>query len=426
MTVYRRFVFLLFLMFLFQSSSAMSFDQELRKVIGAGSGYSVMTVTRNAKIVGVDARNVTYEPFCSLGDDAINRIFQEIRNTLSSVLEPVLVVFNEYFFARDLLNFDDFFRKLSIIKQASTETPKAIYYVNFLHEMHPGMRADDYQKLKFYSDGVSDIFSQNPPDKGQGFSVTACDRRLRTVSPGKPLFANETLVVFNGTVISTYKKSTYYHEADHKLDTIDGKNANALTYLYGKGEDEIVSDLSGVHKSVSEILHSMVYTDICWDVVQRVRLAREAIVSRDFSHRADVISESAAHMKAIFGASSIPISSFKLHIIQSDSVNIHPHISDFPDGQILVHSDSRTFSVIKILYPEHLCKRLAYLNSQMPDTITSRNSDVVNTIIAAKDDEIKRSFASIIHTFPREEKLYEFMNDDDTINEIWMSLTKIQ
>lgn len=425
MVVCGRFVSVLFSISLFQISFAMPFDQELHNAITSGCGYSVMTITRNAEIISIDAKNATYAPFRSLGGNAIEAVFQKIKSKLHNISKPVLVVFNEYFFARELLHFNDFCNKLKIIKERSKETPKAIYYVNFLHEMHPGTRCD-YDQLITYSQGVSDIFSQNPLDRGSDFSVTACDKSFKTVSPGKRLFANETLVVFNGVVISTYKKSTYYHEADQVLDTIDGKNPEALTYLYGKGEDEVASDLSKEYKAVADVLHSLVYTDICWDVVRRIRLARETIINRDFSHRASVITEAATKMKTLFGEdNNIPIHLFKVHIIQSDSVNIHPHVSDFPDGQILIHSDSRTFSVNKILYPKHLRQRLECLDKKMPRPVTSANSSVANTIIVAKDDEIKRSFASIMHQFPREEELYEFTNDDTKVK-FWLSLTEIK
>lgn len=198
-----------------------------------------------------------------------------------------------------------------------------------------------------------------------------------------------------------------------------------MSYFYGKGEDEVVSNLSKEHRAVADVLHSLVYTDICWDVVKRIRLEREIIIDRDFSRRAEKISEAANRMKRVFGSKNTSIDAFKVHVIQSDSVNVHPHISDFFNGQILVHSDSRTFSVNKILYPEYLQKRLEFFDNNMPKSIDSSNSAFANVIIRAKDDEIERNFASVMHQLPGEIYNYQLRNDDNTVEEFLISLTKV-
>lgn len=115
MTVYRRLFSILFSTFTFQFSFAMSFDQELCSAIISEYGYSVMTVTRNAKIISVDEGKATYAPFRALEEAVIEKIFENIENNLLSLSEPVLVVFNEYFFARKVLDFNDFTNKLDII-----------------------------------------------------------------------------------------------------------------------------------------------------------------------------------------------------------------------------------------------------------------------------------------------------------------------
>jgi hypothetical protein len=263
----------------------------------------------------------------------------------------------------------------------------------------------------------------------RAWNVSSCGNTI--AADGSEAFVNETSIIFRGNVISTYRKSTYYKEADERLI---GKNAIPLSYLYGFGKNEIVSGLKEIHQQVAEILHTRVYTDICWDAAQHIRVLVGRIVNSDVSQKAHSIAEPALKLQQLFGKDYIPLESFKLHIIQSDSVNLHSCINDFPNRQTLVHSDSRTFSCSTIIYPEHLNGRIKYLTdfvahkrieAMANPSRRSAINDEINTALMTVDDEIKRNFIGILHTHPQNATLSEIVCSDDTPVSMWFSLSDV-
>jgi hypothetical protein len=410
------------------SFSMDDFVAKLATALDKKTGFSVLTITRCSEIVAIDGNKATYATFKPLDKTCIQNILRETGEKLKLVPPdyPVFVVFNEYFFSRELLSFAMHNEITEVIKQFSLSCPNAIFYVNSLHEIeHPIPKYDDW---RIYSTAIHDLFPEMPIGY-RSWDVSFCGNTIAT--DGSKAFTNETFVVFLGNVISTYRKSTYYKEADEKLT---GTNANPLSYLYGFGSDEIVPGLEGIHKRVAEILHARVYSDICWDVAQHIRVLVGRIVNSDVSQKALTIAEPALKLQQLLKKAYMPLENFKLHIIQSDSVNLHSCINDFPNGQTLVHSDSRTFSCSTIMYPHQLNSIIKQLTDFVdqnrraaagaPDRRLAINAKI-NTALMTMDDEIKRNFISILHTHPGNASLIEVRCNDDTPIKIWFSLSGV-
>ena len=110
---------------------------------------------------------------------------------------------------------------------------------------------------------------------------------------------NITSYFYDRQILMQYNKATYYNEVDNLLM----KNTqNYYLYKFGLGID-IISQLS----KMSTILHDNVSTEICRDVVVKTR-------SRD--------------------------QKIRVHVVQSDYININDCFDNFPEYEVLIHADS--------------------------------------------------------------------------------------
>lgn len=422
------------------------FAQRLRGALQNG-GYRVMTVTRCNRDYAYNNSGIQVVAQKALELEYVNNLFQGIENVYNNDNGGSIcfVVFNEYFFDRNLVGWDDFQNYMNAICEFTRHMVNAVFWVNFLHDME-STQDYNYNVMRDYDEGISDdIFFENNIGKVRNVVVKQCmsNTSVVTQDPDK-IFANESFGIWNGEIVINYKKSTYYRECDRMLQNARvSQNGDLRSYCYGLGIDEKVNGLDLEHYRVSNVLHEFVYTDICWDVVRRVRYCRDTILRRSFFALNDTLNSAASRMKRAYIGEVINLSEYKLHIVQSASVNVYPHIVDLYDGQVLIHSDSKAFSVCLIKYPRNLRDRLVSLTNCMCRRVVGTEGDLsritetcinngkydwhalrvipytfssesfAQSIMREVDDLIEKNFSAIVRSYNMYERVVEI--DDISI-----------
>lgn len=369
----------------------------------------------------------------------VKNLFDKIKKVYNSYKSNFyFIVFNEYFFNRKIIEFSDFENYLNHVCALTKTMPKAIFWVNFLHEVQNEQW--NYDTMKTYDDGISsEVFFENSEFKN--VVVKSCpENKLVVAKDTKKTFANESFGIYNGLVVAKYKKSTYYNECDDVLSSIHEQLQDAISYYYGFGIDEKVEGQEQEHNDVANVLHDFVYTDICFDVKQRVRYCRDIILRRNFDADSSGVKNMVDKMKSVYGNEILDLSRCRLHIIQSASVELCP--MDLYDGQVLVYSDTKAFSVCLIKYSERLRSSLASLTNIMCKNINGSNanengivefngrkmydwgvahglkhsfnkSELNQSAMLEIDDLIKKNLFAMVHKFNMDETFVEI--DDISI-----------
>ena len=120
------------------------------------------------------------------------------------------------------------------------------------------------------------------------------------------ILENITSYFYKHTIIMRYNKATYCDEVqDLKID-----NRNEY-YLYKMGNGE---DITQINNELAELLHNNVSTEICRDLF--------CAIKKDYTNA-------------------------RIHIIQSDTIDMHKYLQNIPICDIIIHSDSNNGVVYK-------------------------------------------------------------------------------
>lgn len=185
-------------------------------------GYSVLTITRDY------SKYDTYQ----LNHENLSAVLEAADQTLNDIVNPVFVVLNEYLCSRKTLEYSEFVQLLNAVMEHSNKHPNAIYYINFLHKLENGISLEEMHKLKIYMQSVDDLLiEERDRDKKYTWPIINSDSRDKTLfeDPAR-VFANESFVINQGILISTYRKSTYCKEDAALLQ-------EGWSYYYGFGHD---------------------------------------------------------------------------------------------------------------------------------------------------------------------------------------------
>ena len=111
------------------------FAQGLRNALQNG-GYRVITVTRYKKCYSHSNSMILDVSPKALKIDYVQNLFDKIKNVYDNYKSNFyFIVFNEYFFNRKIVEFSDFENYLNHVCALTKTMPKAIFWVNFLHEV---------------------------------------------------------------------------------------------------------------------------------------------------------------------------------------------------------------------------------------------------------------------------------------------------
>ena len=322
-----------------------NFPQTLAQALDGKAPFYVITVTRDL-LEDKQAQIPDYKKHKLITLDSYKQLLRKIEKAILDKSEsdqsiktsPIFVVFNEYFFSRDILNHDQFNGFVNEIRNFSQKISNVIVYANFLYQQSKGdislEKAFNYGKVVVASSSTT---SFNP---SYAFSV---DFKINDYSD---VLKNETSVFFKGETISRYRKSTYYNENT-------GTNKQLL-YYFGFGQDELATNLTEKHNEVADILNEKVCTDICWDIQNDIRYKLYLIRICEYEKIKPIMTQyETQKLQEVQLLINEHIykdpHKFKLRIIQSNTTNIYTGGSLLMgQGQIVVQSDPLAQMVFKI------------------------------------------------------------------------------
>lgn len=312
-------------------------QQKLKEALVNRSGYSILTVTRDYK----ENDNTI------LRKDDFLHVLEKIDGILKDVSQPVFVVFNEYFCSRKTLEHPHLLEFLSTLKEKSQTNHNVVYWVNFLHKLNMGISREELDNLKRYISPLDDFFIEEDKSRLSWPPPGFCrnDNRASTVNDDpQKMFANESFVVNNGAIISSYRKSTYCNE-DNALLSL------GWSYYYGYATDTLLISENPLALSI----YQNVYTDVCLDVNSQIRRWTDKVLKNESLATYQAAVEGRQVLVQILTPSrKHNIESFSLHIIQSNSTRIRDEIGFFPEPQVVVQSDPSASNVFLLQVPSHV------------------------------------------------------------------------
>ena len=312
-----------------------NFAQKLDEALDGNAPFYVITVTRDL-VEDKQARDPTYKRQQRITVDSCRKLLTQIEDQLKSISDkPLFVVFNEYFFSRDMLTYDQYNDFVTEINTFSQKNPNVIIYANFLYQQS----FDDILKKEDQMTLISKLFGYQrcitlKADRmpTEEFSPCGCIQVIKNSCDYMGVLKNETSVFFRNKIISRYRKSTYYNE-----DNSEQK----LLYYFGFGQDELEPNLTEIHKNVAAIINTKVCTDICLDLQRDIRYRLGEIFNSGLSGKEQYDEEKVKFLnEKVIGQTYKSPKEFKLRIIQSNTTDIHecPNLL-LNDKQVIVQSD---------------------------------------------------------------------------------------
>jgi hypothetical protein len=180
-----------------------------------------------------------------------------------------IVVFNEMFFSQQVpltLEQKDFIRDKLV--GLSQDSPTSFFYPNFLYTENRNV--DGHSICGFLDTMDNNVASGLMDISHNNFCVNECRNELiniggilddATLHPQEFLI-NETYGINNGNIITTYKKASYFNEAN---DSVLG----GTLYDFGTGRD--IANMAVPLQLRTAVLNN-ISTEICFDLAQSVRM----------------------------------------------------------------------------------------------------------------------------------------------------------
>lgn len=184
-----------------------------------------------------------------------------------------IVVFNEMFFSQgNPLTFDqkDFINEKILMLSKSSRC--SLFYPNFLYTENRNLSGANilasFNTMNGHvwnsvtnSNGIMNI-TRSP------LCVNDCEYELKTTRRiladatmhNQQFLVNETYGINAGSIVTTYRKATYWNESN---DTI----ATGALYDFGTGLDQTV----GVNDTLSKAMRTNISTEICFDLANGIR-----------------------------------------------------------------------------------------------------------------------------------------------------------
>jgi len=392
-----------------------SYGMDFSRGLDLEKNYSVLTVTRDRIPINLTPE-WEYAPHNPLSGEIVDEVLKRISSILQAKNDfPIFVVFNEYFFSKEVvLSSNDSNSLLEKLYSTSEKHSNAIFCVNFLHFMDGDIPSNTKEKLKKYTQSID----------GEGvFLWSILSSPAPKISDDKSAaFSNESFMIFKGKQLISHKKSAYFHEND----VVIGSN----NYVSGFGVDVISSDLDEVYLNVANSLHKSVCIEICWDIQKHIRAWRNDILKTDISFMNDTVQDDIGLLRSVIREYPTSFDSYKMCIIQSNFTNINEVIHDFPNGIVIVQADPISPGAIRIQHPTHVMSSIDSMKKiaqeeiskiekqELPSQAQRKMFGVNNKLNAGIECILKQNLYRIVQQIPVEnlEPLKLKTTDDIPVN----------
>ena len=250
----------------------------------------------------------------------IGKFFDKLEQVISNNNNLCFIIFNEFFFSYHLIIKETNYNLIMERSfQITNNKPNIILFINLCHKIQPELITKEYtDKLKVYYNKIYDI------DNNEIWDISSLSKEKIFGNKNNNYYANETFVIMRGSILYTYKKSTYFFEI------YAPENYN---YVIGFGTDEINKNLNEELSRISEYLSRIISIEICYDFQKNIKTKtfENAIFKEDNKNITKEIKELRKNVKNY--------SEKKIIIIQSNTTDIYKQIDVFPLNKIICKSD---------------------------------------------------------------------------------------
>ena len=249
----------------------------------------------------------------------IGKFFDELEKIISDNNNLCFIIFNEFFFSYHLIIKETNYNLIMERSfQITEKKPNIILFINLCHEIQPELITKEYtDKLQVYYNKIYDN------DNNEIWDISSLSKDKIFKNKNNNYFANETFVIMRGSILYTYKKSTYFFEI---------YNTVYYNYVIGFGTDEINKNLNGELSRISEYLSRIISIEICYDFQKNIKIKTfENAIFKGDNNEIKEIKELRKNVKNY--------SEKKIIIIQSNTMDIYKQIDVFPLNKIICKSD---------------------------------------------------------------------------------------
>lgn len=198
----------------------------------------------------------------------------------------------------------------------------------------------------------------------------------------------------NGTILYTYKKSTYYREIE---------NLSEYNYIIGFGEDQINNLLKGEQKEIANIISKEISIEICFDFQKNIKSKK---FDNAIYNPGDSIIDDINTLKLI-RKNVENYDKKKIIIIQSNFTNLFFQLNILPINKIICKCDPLQQSVFKLRDKNEI------------EEINKGESHFLNLIEKVKKNEkiVENKAKRLNNQFFEFQNNYEYLNCHKLINE---------
>lgn len=284
-----------------------------------GKKFTIINVTKSNNYQFFDDGKMNEDMEDYMDKFEIGKFFDELEKIISDNNNLCFIIFNEFFFSYHLIIKETNYNLIMERSfQITEKKPNIILFINLCHEIQPELITKEYtDKLQVYYNKIYDN------DNNEIWDISSLSKDKIFKNKNNNYFANETFVIMRGSILYTYKKSTYFFEI---------YNTVYYNYVIGFGTDEINKNLNGELSRISEYLSRIISIEICYDFQKNIKIKTfENAIFKGDNNEIKEIKELRKNVKNY--------SEKKIIIIQSNTMDIYKQIDVFPLNKIICKSD---------------------------------------------------------------------------------------
>lgn len=284
-----------------------------------GKKFTIINVTKSNNYQFFDDGKMNEDMEDYMDKFEIGKFFDELEKIISDNNNLCFIIFNEFFFSYHLIIKETNYNLIMERSfQITEKKPNIILFINLCHEIQPELITKEYtDKLQVYYNKIYDN------DNNEIWDISSLSKDKIFKNKNNNYFANETFVIMRGSILYTYKKSTYF---------FDIYNTVYYNYVIGFGTDEINKNLNGELSRISEYLSRIISIEICYDFQKNIKIKTfENAIFKGDNNEIKEIKELRKNVKNY--------SEKKIIIIQSNTMDIYKQIDVFPLNKIICKSD---------------------------------------------------------------------------------------
>lgn len=214
-------------------------DNEIKELLESKS-YRIINIIKSINHnFDTDGKKIDFSE--NMNKNEIREFFDLLKKVLQDNKRLCFVILNEFFFSYHSIIEDECFKFIiDSAKSITEDNPLVVLLINLCHKINKKDVPENYkEKLELYLNKIYDN------DGNEIWNVSS--HFLSSIFGDKRIFyyANETFVIMRGSILYSYKKSSFYCEILNYQD---------YNYVIGFGLDEIQKGLDEELLKIEKLL----------------------------------------------------------------------------------------------------------------------------------------------------------------------------